>query len=120
MQYALLVYEDERAYGPDKNGPALQEMFMKHLAFREEMGARRLGGAGLKGTGAATTIRTVGSEKTVHDGPYAEAREQLGGFYLVDVTDLDEAIALAKRLPVLPGGAVEIRPLLTPPPGVAA
>jgi hypothetical protein len=58
MQYMLLIYEDERIYGgPEKNGPALQEMIAKHMAFAPGLGSARVGGAGLKGTAAATTVR---------------------------------------------------------------
>jgi hypothetical protein len=115
MQYMLLIYEDERVYGgPEKTGPALQEMIAKHMAFASTLGSSRKGGAGLKGTASATTVRAGNGngKRTVHDGPFAETKEQLGGYYLVDVPDLDAAIAIAKRLPLSPGGAVEIRPLL--------
>ncbi|HVA41373.1 MAG TPA: YciI family protein [Candidatus Binataceae bacterium] len=112
MQYMLLIYEDEQIYGPNKDGPAMQQIVAKHMAFGKEIGSARVGGAGLKGTAAATTVRTAGGAKTIHDGPFAETKEQLGGYYLIDVPDLDAAIAIAKKLPVLQDGAVEIRPLL--------
>ncbi len=112
MQYMLLIYEDEKVYGPDKNGPAIQEIVAKHMAFNKELGSARVGGAGLKATAAATTVRTSKGVKTVHDGPFAETREQLGGYYLIDVRDLDAAIEVAKKLPVLQDGSIEIRPLL--------
>jgi hypothetical protein len=112
MQYALLIYEDEAIYGPEKKGPALQEIVAKHMAFSRELGATRIGGAGLKGTAAATTVRTNNGSKTIHDGPFAETKEQLGGFYLIEAPDLDAAIAIAKKVPTPQGGAVEIRPLL--------
>jgi hypothetical protein len=113
MQYMLLIYEDERVYGgPEKNGPALQEMIAKHMAFAPTLGSARVGGGGLKGTASATTVRPGNGKRTVHDGPFAETKEQLGGYYLVDVPDLDAAIEIAKKLPLSPGGAVEIRPLL--------
>ena len=112
MQYMLLIYEDEKVYGPDKNGPAIQEIVAKHIAFNKELGSARVGGAGLKATTAATTVRTSKGVKTVHDGPFAETKEQLGGYYLIDVPDLDAAIAVAKKLPVLQDGSIEIRPLL--------
>ena len=112
MQYMLLIYEDEKLYGPDKNGPAIQEIVAKHMEFNKELGGIRVAGAGLKATSAATTIRTAKGVKAVHDGPFAETREQLGGYYLIDVPDLDAAIAIAKKLPVLQDGSVEIRPLL--------
>ena len=112
MKYALLIYEDERVYGSEKSNAALQEMIGKHMAFGQELGPVRVGGAGLKGTASATTVRTAGGAKTIHDGPWAETKEQLGGFYLLDVPDLDAAIAFAKKLPIYRDGAVEIRPVL--------
>ena len=111
MKYGLFIYEDESIYGPDKAGPKMQEIVGKHMAFNQELGARRVGGAGLKGTATATTVRTTAGKKTVHDGPFAEAREQLGGFYLIEAADIDEAIEIAKKVPVLQDGAIEIRPL---------
>ena len=117
MKYALLIYEDETIYGPHKAGPKIQEIVGKHMAFNQELGAKRIGGAGLTGTASATTVRTSGGKKMVHDGPFAEAKEQLGGFYgfyLVEAANLDEAIDLAKKVPVLQDGAIEIRPLLGP------
>ena len=114
MKYALLIYEDEAFYGPGKAGPKIDEIVAKHLAFNAELGSKRIGGAGLKATATATTVQTADGKKTVHDGPFAEAKEQLGGFYLVEVADLDEAISIAKKVPVLQGGAIEVRPLLGP------
>jgi hypothetical protein len=114
MKYALMIYEDESLYGPDKAGPRVQEVAAKHMAFSQTLGAKRIGGAGLKGTSTATTVHTRGGKKTVHDGPFAEAREQLGGLYLVDVASLDEAIEIAKRVPLAQDGAIEVRPLLGP------
>jgi hypothetical protein len=59
-------------------------------------------------------VRTSNGSKTIHDGPFAETKEQLGGFYLIEAPDLDAAIAIAKKVPVLQDGAIEIRPLLGP------
>ena len=112
MKYALFIYEDESIYGADKAGPKIQEIVGKHMAFNQQLGTKRIGGSGLKNTATATTVRTTGGKKTVHDGPFAEAREQLGGFYLIEAEDLDEAIEIAKKVPVLQDGAIEIRPLL--------
>lgn len=114
MKYALLIYEDESQYGPDKAGPRVQEVAARHMTFVQGLGARRLGGAGLKGTATATTVHTRGGKKTVHDGPFAEAREQLGGLYLVEVATLDEAIEIAKGIPLAQDGAIEVRPVLGP------
>lgn len=112
MQYALLIYDDESFYGPDKAGPAMQEIVKKHMAFSAELGATRVGGAGLKNTASATTVRTVKGAQTLHDGPFAESKEQLGGYYVIDVPDLDAAIAVARKIPLPQDGSVEIRPLL--------
>lgn len=114
MQYAFLIYEDEAIYGPGKNSPAIQEIVSRHMAFGRELGAKRVGGAGLSATASATTIRTKAGKQSVHDGPYAESKEQLGGFYLIEAKDLDEAIAIAKRVPVLKDGSIEVRPVLGP------
>ena len=112
MKYALLIYDDESIYGPDKGNEALQDIVSKHMAFAQELGPKRIGGSGLAGTQAATTVRLANGAKTVHDGPYAETKEQLGGFYLIEVADLDEAIDIARRVPMLKDGAIEVRPLL--------
>ena len=112
MKYALLIYEDEAIYGADKAGDKIQEIVGKHMSFSQELGAKRIGGSGLKSTLTATTVRANGNGRTVHDGPFAEAREQLGGFYLIDAENLDEAIEIAKRVPLMQDGAIEIRPLL--------
>jgi hypothetical protein len=74
MQYMLLIYEDEQIYGPDKNGPAVQEIVAKHMAFNKELGAKRVAGAGLKATATATTVRTAGGVKTIHGGRSPRAR----------------------------------------------
>jgi hypothetical protein len=114
MKYAMFIYEDESLYGPGKAGPTIQEIVSKHMAFNQELGAKRIGGAGLKSAATATTVRTTAGRKSVHDGPFAEAKEQLGGFYIVEAADLDEAIEIAKKIPVLQDGGIEIRPLMGP------
>jgi hypothetical protein len=114
MKYALLVYEDESAYGGDKSGEAIEKLVGKHMAFSQELGAKRLGGQGLKTITSATTVRTTGGKKTVHDGPFAETKEQLGGFYLVEAANLDEAIEIAKKVPLLKDGSIEVRPVMGP------
>ena len=114
MQYALLIYENEQVYGADKTGPAMQDIIARHMTFSQHVGAARIGGAGLRGTRSATTLRTANGTTSLHDGPFAETKEQLGGFYLIDVADLDAAIAIARKLPLAADGAVEIRPLLGP------
>jgi hypothetical protein len=112
MHYALLIYENESIFGPGKAGPKLQEAVGRHIAFTKELGAKRVGGAGLKATSSATTVRTTKGKQTIHDGPFAESKEQLGGFYLIEAPDLDAAIAIARKVPLLEDGAIEIRPVL--------
>lgn len=113
MQYMLLIYEDETVYGDQKDNPALLEIVGKHRAFAHGLGSTMKGGAGLKSSAVATTVRTAGGSQTLHDGPFAETKEQLGGFYIVDAPDLDTAIGIAKQVPLGRDGVIEIRPLLT-------
>ena len=114
MQYALLIYEDEQVYGDHKDSPAHKAIVAKHMAFVGELGATRLGGNGLAVTSSATTVRTRGGAQSVHDGPFAETKEQLGGFYLIQAPDLDAAIAIARRVPLAKDGSIEVRPVLGP------
>ncbi|HEU4602220.1 MAG TPA: YciI family protein [Steroidobacteraceae bacterium] len=114
MQYMLMIYEDESQFGAAKNNPELQALVARHMEFSKNLGATRVGGAGLKSSTSATTVRRSGGEQTIHDGPFVEAREQLGGFYIVDVPNLDAAIEIAKKLPLMSSGSIEIRPLLGP------
>ena len=69
-------------------------------------------GDGLQGSATATTVRSGPDGQTLHDGPFAETREQLGGYYVIDVPSLDEAISWARKVPVAPGGGIEVRPVM--------
>ena len=88
---------DDRIYGTDRDSPAARERRTQHIAYSRELGATRLAGSGLKGAAAATTIRTAAGKQTIHDGPFAESREQLAGYYLIDVPDLDAALAVRRK-----------------------
>lgn len=118
VQYMLLIYEnDSDAYADGMAGQAWQEIVAAHGAFAQALaqaGVMR-GGGGLKRSDTATTVRKTAGAYTVHDGPFAETREQLGGYYLIDVPDLDQAIAWARKLPLSRDGSVEVRPLLEMP-----
>ncbi len=116
MQYALLIYENEDLYRTDE-GRSLAEVIAAHQALAGELAAQGIlkGGSGLKTADTATTVRKAAGEHALHDGPYAEAREQLGGFYLVEVPDLDAALAIAKRIPFAGDGSVEVRPMIEAP-----
>ncbi len=113
MQYMLLIYEDESVYGDKNDSPEVREIVAKHWKLVEELGDKRKAGAGLQPTAAATTVRTVNGQQSIHDGPFAETKEQLGGYYVIEAADLDEALAIAKRVPLRSAGSVEVRPLLS-------
>ncbi|MBX3027837.1 YciI family protein [bacterium] len=108
MRYMLLIYEDdaERVDRMDERMPTC-------AAYAETM--RKAGiyvcGERLRGAGTATSVRLVDGRTTVVDGPYAEAKEQLGGFHIIDVPDLDTALAWAARCPSASRGVVEVRPI---------
>ena len=115
MQYLLIIYSDETLYAPETGtDPAvLQEITAAHMrlgAELQEKGAM-VGGNRLKPANTATTIRTAGGVQSLHDGPYAETREQLAGYYLVEAPDLDAAIAWGRKIPGGPNYAVEVRPI---------
>ena len=115
MQYMILIYEPEGCYDGPAGEAALQGIVAKHMALAGELRASGVQkeGAGLQGVETATTVITQGGQQTVHDGPFAETREHLGGYYVIDVPNLDDALAVAKRVPVMDGGKVEVRPLIT-------
>ena len=119
MQYALLIYEPEaEAYPQGEASPSWEDILTAHNAFGGAMHGAGIfaGGAGLKSVSTATTVRVTPTGRTVHDGPFAETREQLGGLYMIDVADLDAAIDWARKLPIATTGSIEIRPILPPPP----
>jgi hypothetical protein len=93
--------------------PELQAIHGEYTAFTEDIkrkGSYR-GGNPLQPTSTATTVRVQGGKTLTTDGPFAETREQLGGYYLVEAKDLDEAIALAARIPSARMGSIEVRPI---------
>ena len=117
MQYMLLIYGNEADYA---NLPQdqLKAMYAAYGAYTQELiasGAMR-GGSELAPISAATTVRVRNGKLLTTDGPFAETKEQLGGYYLIDVPSLDEAIKWAAKVPSATGGSIEIRPL-TPDPG---
>ncbi|MEA2171491.1 MAG: hypothetical protein QOF76_4791 [Solirubrobacteraceae bacterium] len=110
MQYALLIYGDEsQMENPDPD--AARAMMDGYRVFGETNAGAILGGDALKPTATATTVRVRSGERMLTDGPFAETREQFGGFYLVDVPGLDEAIELASQIPGASSGSVEVRPV---------
>ncbi len=111
-EYLILIYEDEQGYA--EGGEAAFATAMEaHGRFAEqvvEQGAKLVGGNGLQPASTATTVRG----DTVTDGPFAETKEALGGYYLIEAADLDQALAVAKLCPA-PFGGVEVRPVMVFP-----
>ena len=119
MKYLLLIYENEQAFGSMSEAEQ-GRVFGEYMEFSSSIrkSGHYLGGEALQPTGSATTVRVKGGKTLTTDGPFAETREQLGGFYLVEAKDLDEAISLAARIPGSRYGSIEVRPIMpTPPPG---
>jgi hypothetical protein len=111
-QYLVLIYGDETDWEHASEDDQAQLM-EEHNRFSEAAGPALLGGNALEATTTATSIRKdAAGEAQVTDGPFAETKEALGGYYLLEAGDLDEAIRLAKGVPA-PQGGVEVRPVMT-------
>jgi hypothetical protein len=113
MRYMLLIYGSEAAAA--KASPADDAaMFKEYDVFTKELTARGTmkGGEALQPTGTATTVRVRNGKHATTDGPFAETKEQLGGYYIVDVKNLDEAIGAASMIPGAKVGSIEIRPIM--------
>ena len=112
MQYLLMIYQNEAEYG--KIDPAtLQQVMEEYGVFTQSIiqsGAFKAGDR-LRNTDTATTVRVRDGKTLTTDGPFAETREQLGGYYLVEAKDLDAALAIAARIPGARYGSIEVRPI---------
>jgi hypothetical protein len=111
MQYLLLIYEEEKRFA-NLDKAALDAELGEYRGFGREAAASIKGGNALQPTSAATTVRVRNGKRLTTDGPFCETKEQLGGYYLVEARDLDEAIALAARIPAARHGSIEVRPIL--------
>ncbi|MBM3549901.1 MAG: YciI family protein [Alphaproteobacteria bacterium] len=112
MKYMLLIYSDETGY--DKSTKAdIEKVMAAYGAYGQAMrkAGVYVGADRLKPTGAASTVTLKDGKTKVLDGPYAETKEQLGGYYIVDVPDLDQAIVWASRCPAAAHGKIEVRPI---------
>ena len=114
MQYMLLIYLDE-AQAPSQ--AEREQCYQESAQFAQELHSKGqfLAAAPLHPTSTATSVRVRDGKRFVTDGPFAETREQLGGYYLVDAQDRDEAINIAARIPAGRWGTVEIRPVIEIP-----
>lgn len=113
MQYLCLIYEDEKIaerMSPEEQGA----FFGGYMTFTNDIKAsgHLRGGDALQPVATATTVRVRDGKITTTDGPFAETREQLGGYYLVEAKDLDEAIQIAARIPSAKHGSIEVRPIM--------
>jgi len=118
MQYMILIYGDEKNFAMMNSNPEAQKQmyaaFTQYNQALRKAGVLR-GGGELKATHSATTVRVREGKLLTTDGPFAETKEQLGGFYVVEVANLDEAVTWASRCPAAQGGSIEVRPMgLTP------
>jgi hypothetical protein len=114
MQYLILIYGDERNFAVMQDQPeAIKQMYEAFSKYTNDMRAAGVlrGGAELKSTRTATTVRVKNGKTVTTDGPFAETKEQLGGYYLIDVANLDEAVKWAAQCPAAQGGSIEVRPL---------
>jgi hypothetical protein len=110
VKYMLLIYSDENAWTQNE----LENCYAESTQLTHELSANGqfLGAAPLDSIATATSVRVRDGKKLITDGPFAETREQLGGYFLIDAKDLDEAIAIAERIPSAKKGTVEIRPIV--------
>src|SRR2546423_171916 len=112
MKYILLIYDDEKSWGKLSETERQQIMGeYRQLTQQIKSSGQYLAGSQLRETSAATSVRVRNGKQLVTDGPFAETREQLGGYYLVDVKDHAEAVAIAARIPSARLGTIEVRPL---------
>lgn len=113
MRYMLLIYLDEQALGETER----QKCYVESAQLAQEIHAKGqyLGAAPLHSTSTATSIRVRDGKRLVTDGPFAETREQLGGYFLIEARNLDEAMDIAARIPMATKGTVEVRPVIEVP-----
>jgi hypothetical protein len=113
MQYLLLIYGQESDWAkltPAQHGAMNQEYGQFNKEIMEK--GKYVGGNRLTPVATATTVRVRDGKRVTTDGPFAETKEQLGGYYLINANDLDEAIAIAARIPAARQGSVEVRPIV--------
>jgi hypothetical protein len=111
MQFMLSIYGDESAWAELPPGEE-REMMQAYVDFGREAAGVIVSGDALHPVASATTVRVRDGERLLTDGPFAETREQLGGYYIVDVADIDEAIEWAAKIPGAATGSVEVRPVM--------
>jgi hypothetical protein len=114
MQYMILIYSNEQAW-ESRSEEENNALFGEYFAFSDSIADKTIESAPLQPSSDTTTVRVRNGETLVTDGPFAETKEQLGGFYLIDVETLDEALEIAGRVPSARFGSIEVRPLMPVP-----
>ena len=113
MRYLCLIYDNEQAWAtmPKEEADAV---FGEYFSFTEgiKQAGQHLGGEALQPTQTATTVRVRNGKVSTTDGPFAETKEQLGGYYLIEARDLNDAIQVAAKIPSARYGSVEVRPIM--------
>jgi hypothetical protein len=113
MKYTLMIYNDEKTWGTLSEADQHQMMSeYGQLTQQLKDAGQYVAGQQLRPTSAATSVRVRNGKRVVTDGPFAETREQLGGYYLIDARNLDEAIEVAGRIPAARQGTIEVRPVV--------
>jgi hypothetical protein len=112
MQYMILIYEDEKQFA-SLSEAEMNKVFADYMQYSKDLAAAGVlkGGAALQPVATATTVRVRGGKTATTDGPFAETKEQLGGYYIIDVPHLDDAIKWAAKCPGAPTGSIEVRPV---------
>ncbi|MCI0702260.1 MAG: YciI family protein [Planctomycetia bacterium] len=112
MQYMILIYGDEKAW-TGLSEAEMNAVFAQYMQYSKDLAAAGVlgGGASLQPVATATTVKVRGGKTATTDGPFAETKEQLGGYYIINVPNLDEAIKWAAKCPGAQYGCIEVRPL---------
>ena len=118
MQYLLMIYSAQGS-GPQPGEAEFNQLLQDYSAFTDEVKANGvlLGGEPLEDVSTASTVRVRDGQVNISDGPFAETKEVLGGYYLLDCNNLDEALQYAAKIPTAKYGSVEVRPIMLLPGG---
>jgi hypothetical protein len=116
MKYLCLIYDDEKLFATTPK-PEMDKMMSEYRAFGESIrkSGHHIAGYQLQPIDTATTLRSRNGKVSTTDGPFAETKEQLGGFYLIEAKDLNDALQVASRIPSVKTGSIEVRPIVEHP-----
>lgn len=112
MKYMMMIYDSE-VKAAEMSEADMMASVQEYVAFEETLAARPIASEALQPTVTATTVRVRDGKTLTTDGPFVESHEQIGGFYLIDCKDLDEALEIAARIPDAKNGTIEVRPVMS-------